>query len=58
MPEDEVHSMFAAFGNIVQCRLLRTPDGKSKGVAFILFELHDQVTTTTLLLCDKQMQRT
>lgn len=37
--EEDVHNLFAEYGLIVQCRLLKTPDGKSKGVAFVLFEV-------------------
>ena len=54
MTEADIEKMFEPYGNIVQCRLLKTqPQGTSKGVAFILFELHEQAEEAMLRLHNK-----
>ncbi|RWS30968.1 hypothetical protein B4U80_07873 [Leptotrombidium deliense] len=39
--EQDLESHFSKYGKIIQCRLLNG-DSKTKGVAFILFDLHQQ----------------
>lgn len=40
--EEKIKELFAEFGPIIQCRLLKNPAGKSRGVAFVLYDLHEQ----------------
>lgn len=52
--EEQLQEAFAPFGEIVKCRLVKRPDGKSKGFGFIDFataesamkaikEMHDKL---------------
>lgn len=40
MDQDNIHSHFEKYGEISNIKVLTRPDGKPKGIAFILFENH------------------
>ena len=58
--ESELHSLFSAFGNVKQTKIIQDRAGVSKGYGFVTFETEEearrlQVTRVTVLLCDSLM---
>ncbi|XP_029438405.1 CUGBP Elav-like family member 1 isoform X2 [Rhinatrema bivittatum] len=43
--ENDIRVMFSAFGQIEECRILRGPDGLSRGCAFVTFTMRSMAQT-------------
>ena len=58
--ESELHSLFSAFGNVKQTKIIQDRAGVSKGYGFVTFETEEearrlQVTRVSVLPCDYLM---